>query len=427
LLSGLVAFLVAKMLIPVYFRDSSYYLHTRIKGVQFKKSLQTKNKSLAMIRASKWMEALMEIDLSRISKYEIDLQKGVLKSDDEEDHKRLMEALALLKGQVSLPAAPSKAELPASSSGLTLMQLLDKFLLLKKLKPATITALKNTSKEFSTFQAGKCYIADIMVSDITRYQEYLAGKGNVPRTIDGKVGYVKTLLNFGIKQSYLSGKNPAENMSLLTKKQKLSEGYATFELPEIQKIFSSDYFKEQKENDPDYYWVLLLGVVSGCRISEITSLKVDQFQIAGDGANFIQIRDAKTMAGKRAVPLPEYIFQHGLDKFLEDKTDLVFKYASREGKGSGNAVGKKFARHLELLKITREKLVFHSLRKFVNDFFMKNGIEFEPRCQVIGHEIESVNVATYSKKYGPDELAKLINPAQIKILVLTEILKTKFA
>ena len=28
---------------------------------------------------------------------------------------------------------------------------------------------------------------------------------------------------------------------------------------------------------------------------------------------------------------------------------------------------------------------------------MKNGIEFEPRCQVIGHEIESVDVATYSK------------------------------
>lgn len=57
---------------------------------------------------------------------------------------------------------------------------------------------------------------------------------------------------------------------------------------------------------------------------------------------------------------------------------------------------------------------------------MKNKIEFESRCQVIGHEIESVNVATYSKKYSADDLAKLINPAQIKILMLTEILKTKF-
>jgi site-specific recombinase XerD len=418
--------LVAKMLIPVYLRGSSYYLHTRVNGVQFKKSLQTNNKAMAIMRASRLMEALMEIDLSGIRRYEIDLQKGVLKSDGEDDHRRMLEALAHLKGSVPLPAAPFKEESSASRSELTLMELLDKFLLLKKLKPATVIAMRNTAKEFSSFFKIKCYLADILVSDITKYQEHLAGKGNVPRTIDGKVGYVKTLLNFALKQGYLSGKNPADSMSLLTKKQKLAGGYATFELPEIEKIFSSDYYKEQKENDPDYYYVLLLGLLTGCRISELTSLKVDQFQLTGDNSNFIIIRDSKTLAGKREVPLPEYFFQHGFDKFLESRTDSVFKYAPREGKGSGNAVGKKFFRHLELLKISREKLVFHSIRKFVNDFFMKNGIEFEPRCQVIGHEIESVNVATYSKKYSADELANLITPLQIKLLIMTEVLKTKF-
>ena len=107
--------------------------------------------------------------------------------------------------------------------------------------------------------------------------------------------------------------------------------------------------------------MLLLGLLTGCRISELTSLKVDQFQLTGDGSNFIIIRDSKTMAGKREVPLPEYFFQHSFDKFLESRTDSVFKYAPREGKGSGNAVGKKFFRHLELLKISREKLVFHSI------------------------------------------------------------------
>ena len=378
------------------------------------------------MRASHWIAALMKIDLSGIRRYEIDLDKGVLKSDGEDDHTRMMQALALLKGSVTQPVAPSKREPSASSFGLLLMELLDKFLLLKKLKPATVLAMRNTAKEFANFQQGKCYIADIMVSDITRYQEYLAGKGNVPRTIDGKVGYIKTLLNFAIKQGYLSGKNPADNMALLTKRQKLAGGYATFEIAEIKRIFSSDHFKEQKESDPDFYWVLLLGVLSGCRISELTSLKVDQFQVTGDGSNFLIIRDSKTMAGKREVPLPEYFFQHGFDKFLETKSGLLFKYAPRIGKGSGNAVGKKFARQLELLKIDREKLVFHSLRKFVNDFFMKNGVEYEPRCQAIGHEIESVNVATYSKKFSADELATLINPAQNKILMLAEILKTEF-
>ncbi len=63
-------------------------------------------------------------------------------------------------------------------------------------------------KEFTKFFGGKCHIEDIMVSDITRYQEHLAKRGNVPRTIDGKVSYIKSLLNFAIKQSYLRGKTP---------------------------------------------------------------------------------------------------------------------------------------------------------------------------------------------------------------------------
>ena len=218
----------SKMLIPVYLRGSSYYLHTRINGVQFKRSLQTNNKAVAIMRASQWTEALMKIDLSGIRTYEIDIKNGVLKSDGVDDHQRMLEALAHLKSSVSLPVAHSKEESSASRSGLTLMELLDKFLLLKKLKPATVIAMRNTAKEFSSFFKIKCYVADILVSDITKYQEHLAGKGNVPRTIDGKVGYVKTLLNFALKQGYLFGKNPADNMSLLTKKQKLSGGHATF-------------------------------------------------------------------------------------------------------------------------------------------------------------------------------------------------------
>ena len=43
-----------------------------------------------MIRASKIMDPLMEIDLTGIRRYEIDLKNGLLKSDGEEDHARMM-------------------------------------------------------------------------------------------------------------------------------------------------------------------------------------------------------------------------------------------------------------------------------------------------------------------------------------------------
>lgn len=248
--------------LPVYLRGRTYYLHTRINGRQFKRSLSTSDNTTAMIRACEWLKSLaMTIDPTEIRKYELDLSRGIVKADGPEDHGRLMDALALVQKvqerkstyPATTPLPPqgeiveSKGIRPATHNGLTLLELLDKYILLKQVKPATVTALRNTSKEFTTFFQSRCFIADIMVSDVTRYQEFLAGKGNVPRTIDGKIGYIKTLLNFAIKQGYLMGKNPAENMSLMTKKQKLTEGYGIFELNEIKQIFDSEYFRNQKK------------------------------------------------------------------------------------------------------------------------------------------------------------------------------------
>ena len=418
--------------LPVYLRNSSYYFHTRIHGKQIKRSLHTADRQIAIIRACKLLESIqMSIDLNNIKKYELDLSRGIAKADSPEDHQRLLETLALMQENQSQKQQPilkeSSLDRATSTKSLTLLELLDKYFLLKKVKPATVLAHKNTVKEFETFFKLKCFISDIQVGDITRFQEFLAGKGNVPRTIDGKVGYIKALLNFAIKQGYLlNQKNPAENMSLLTKRQKLSDGYLIFEPEEIKQIFSSEYYREQKKSDPDYYYVLLLGLITGCRISEITSLTKSQFQISEQNNHMIIIRDSKTSAGKREVPLPKELFDDDFKNFIDTKENFIFRYVDRKGKGSGNAVGKKFARHLSELKINRGKLVFHSLRKFLNDYFMKNEVPYEPRCQFFGHEIESVNVATYSNKFSVDRLAEIVNQQQLKLLwIIKPFLKVK--
>lgn len=65
---------------------------------------------------------------------------------------------------------------------------------------------------------------------------------------------------------------------------------------------------------------------------------------------------------------------------------------NRVGKGAGNAIGKKFSRHLEVVKVNRPKLVFHSLRKFCNNYLLENDVSMEARCQFIGHELGSVEL-----------------------------------
>lgn len=405
--------------LPVYARSGIYYFHTRVGGKQIKRSLATRNKTVAIIKASKIIEALMKIDLSGIRTYEIDLKNGLLKSDGVEEHQRMLEALGVLTAsqqQISQPAAPSKEEPAGKQSGLRLLVVLDKFFLLKThFKQSTNIAYKNVIEDFSQFLKNP-FIQNIGVSDITRYQEFLAGNKNQSRTIDNKIGTIRLLMNFAIKQGYYFEKNPAEKRNLLTKKQKMAGGYGIFEEEEIRLIFNSQFLKLAKINDLDYYWTLVLGLVTGCRISEITSLKTDQFKISSGGNYYIQILDSKTNAGLREIPYPDYLHKE-LNKFIGTKNQ-VFRYTLRLGKGSGNAVGKKFSRHLSELKIIRPKLVFHSLRKFVNDMFLKHDVQFEPRCQFFGHEIDSVNVQTYSKKFSVDQLFKHVEKSQNEIMKL---------
>ncbi|WVN42567.1 tyrosine-type recombinase/integrase [beta proteobacterium MWH-UniP1] len=410
--------------IPVYLRGSTYYLHIRIGNKQFKKSLDTGKKKIAKIRAIHLLGQLMakqpfdinSINLKETKSFEIDLQRGILKSDGPEDHQRMMEALGVLKSIHKAPKTEEQDLKPTATKkqGLTVPQVVDKLFLLKKdLKEATRISYGNTAKEFSTFLKNPL-VFEVQPSDITRYQEYLAEEIKVPgkekkanstRTIDNKISALRTIFNFAITQGYSNGANPAQNRQLMSsKKRKQSNGYAIFELDEIKSLYHSDYFKEQKQKDPDYYWVLMLGIHTGCRISEITGLKATQFKKTDSGVNYIQIRDSKTSAGIRSVPIPDELLQSGLADFIKDK-DQLFKYTLRLGRGSGNAVGKKFKRHLETVGITRDKLVFHSIRKFVNDFLKQNGIPYEVRCQFIGHEIEDINNRVYAKDFNVEQIA----------------------
>ena len=396
--------------LPIYKLGSSFYLHTRINGKQVKRSLRTSYKRVAIIRAITLLDSLMRKDLPQ--KYELDLSRGILKANDDADHARLMQALqAMQQLQQAQPQAPAPIAAPVQAddpTALKLAELLEKFLLLKKVTQATAIAYKNCIEEISKFLKNPA-ITRITASDVTRYQEFLAEKGNGVRTIDNKISIVRAVFNFAVKQGYTRNGNPAQNRALLTKKQRLKGGYAIFEKEEIEQFFKSGFFKEQEEKDPDYTTAVLFGLFTGCRIGEITSLKKDNFKKSTTGTNYLVIRDSKTNAGIREVPLHPYLLER-ISEFLDKKTDKIFKYVEKEGKGTGNAVGKKFARNLESAKITREKLVFHSLRKFVNNELMKNGVSLENRCQFIGHEIENVNVAIYTNKINVDELAAAIFP-----------------
>lgn len=363
----------------------------------------------------------MTIDWDNIKKFEIDLNRGYFKANGTQDTSDMLKVLGALKVDIktlrenSRNVSSVKGDTPCPTSTaqvLCLTELLDKFMLLKKLAKATVSSYTLAVTEFAKFSKKK-NITHIVTSDVTQFREHLAANGNSPRTIDGKIGVLKTLFNFAIEQDYLTGKNPAQIKNLLTKKQKARGGYSIFEVDEVKQIFGSSYFKEQQQKDPSYYWSALLVLVTGGRHDEITQLTKAQIKVTDAGTNYIQIRASKTDAGIREVPIPNQLMQSGFENFITNKQphEKIFKYKA------GNALGKKFSRQIkEVHKITRGKLVLHSLRKFLNDFMLKNGVLIEARCQFIGHELDNVNVTTYASKFNVDELHKFTSDAIDKVL-----------
>lgn len=410
--------------LPIYFLGSSYYLHTRINGKQVKRSLRTSYQRVAIIRAITLLNGLtmQKATGDFPTKYELDISKGIAKSDGPEDHARLMQAIEALKTlQSGLPlaasamapapvAAPSQP--PDDPTALKLGELVEKYLLLRQVKQATVKSYSTAADELAAF-LGNPRITRITPSAITRFQEHLAKKGNNIRTIDNKTGAIRALLGFAKKQGYMREDNPAAGRALMSSRQKAQGGWATFEQDEMEALLSSSFFRERLTEDVDYTTAVLMALFTACRVGEITALKKEHFKRSRKGIPLVTIRDSKTAAGIREVPLHPYIFARIAPKLdaLASPTSKLFRYIERDGKGSGNAAGKMLKQNLDAAGIDRPKLVFHSLRKYTNNELMQLGVSLEQRCQFAGHEIDNVNVQTYTKTIGVDDLAAAIFPA----------------
>lgn len=394
--------------LPIYRLGSSYYLHTRIGGKQIKRSLGTGYKRVAIIRAITLLDGLMRKDPPQ--KYELDASRGIFKAEGVEDHARLMQAIEALK-TLHLGQPPAAAQTVDDPTVLKLGELLEKYLLLRKVTQSTADSYRNVVTELAGFLRNP-RITKITTSDITRYQEHIAKNGNGLRTVSNKITTISALFNFAKKHGYTREENPAANRSIMSPRQKAQNGFATFEEDEIVKILGSEFFRERLTKHVDYTSVVMMGLFTGCRVGEITVLKKEHFKSSKKGIPFITIRDSKTTAGIREVPLHPFIYAHiapMLDA-LKDPRDKLFRYREREGKGAGNAAGKMFSDNLEAAGVSRDKLVFHSLRKYVNNEMMQNRVNLEHRCQLVGHEINNVNVAVYSKKISIDDLAAAVFP-----------------
>jgi integrase len=94
----------------------------------------------------------------------------------------------------------------------------------------------------------------------------------------------------------------------------------------------------------------IFALYSGARLNEIASIKLADVSEYSSGKYAFQIRDGKTLASKRIVPIHSDIVNLGFIEYLEDvksnwpDAELIFPYLKAAGKnGLCNLPGRDFS------------------------------------------------------------------------------------
>ena len=176
-----------------------------------------------------------------------------------------------------------------------------------------------------------------------------------------------------------------------------------FEPSEVVKLLEA----ATERGDNNLADLIRLGMWTGCRIEELCALKVEQVK-----DEYFSIRDAKTKAGWRDVPIHSELTQT-MARLVEDNGDGHVLSGLTENKygGRSNGIGKRFG-HLKKEQGFGPQYVFHSIRKTVVTILENAGVPENVVADIVGHEKTTMTYGLYSggvslavKRVG---LAKLV-------------------
>jgi integrase len=182
-------------------------------------------------------------------------------------------------------------------------------------------------------------------------------------------------------------------------KAKSIKNYDYFTRADLKLIF--DNLPSHAKNDWQH-WIPLIGLYTGARIGEIASLKVDDF-FEKNGISGMRLRGTKTEASDRTIPIHPHLIALGLIDYATTRRNKsnLFDIQSHSQNGPGATASKWFTRYKQKIGLTGGFKVFHSFRPTLVDHLKQAGVEFEARCQYVGHDSGG---GVHNKVYGRNEL-----------------------
>lgn len=323
---------------------------------------------------------------------------------------------------VPVPASPPAAPRHDTTEvgGTTIQEMVPRFATRKKNKLAAKTLYEygNYHRKFVEWLETRTKKKHIPVHSITRadladFIDDLLDEGITAKTIQQK--YLAAISGlFELAQT--TGVLP-EGQQLVSrghkifskadaKKSAVANGYKAFTDDELKRIFRPDLLS--KAERPADFWLPMLGLFTGGRISELAQLDIADVQqhygVWAFSINDEGDKSLKTLAAIRLIPIHPVLIQCGILDYVNDAKahgTKLFSYLTPNKFGSyGDTPSERWGNHLDVLNIKDPQKVFHSFRRTSNNRLKQNGVSEESRCQFVGHEHDTVNSAIYSDPHN---------------------------
>lgn len=266
---------------------------------------------------------------------------------------------------------------------------LDKFLeqweVEQKTKDMATTAIKRVAATFTTLE---------MISLPLIYQ-MIDADTNGKSTKEKNYGFVRRYFKYLKRMQAMpqDKPNPFEDLDFKQPKKNgiTSNKRIAFKAAEVKKLMKA----ADDKGDVQLAQLIQMAAFTGARIEELCSLKVSDV-IKVDGVNCLNIRDAKTEAGNREVPIHPSLIKL-IKQLIKETGDgyllsgLTFnKYMQRS-----NAIGKRFG-HMKTAKGFGKGHVFHCFRNTVATQLENAGIPEGTAADIVGHEKKTMTYGLYS-------------------------------
>ena len=283
----------------------------------------------------------------------------------------------------------------------------------------SVAGVKACVVEFGKFMKGKSPEAYTR-ADFKDYKRHLEEKGNQPRTVAKKIGFLSTLISYAVEDEKLKS-NPVTGL-LKSAPGANRKTRLPYNSEEIKRIFASPIYTANARptagGGEAVVWLPLLGLMTGARLEELAQLRLEDVVSTEEFGHYLRITDCdddqhlKTDESRRRIPIHPELIRVGFMDYVTQQRKLgetrLFPALKQDSKGRWSGNWSKFwGRYARSSAgITDQRKVFHSFRHLFKDMLRETECRDEVSDVLMGHSDGSMG-SKYGSSPGSYPLAPL--------------------